>query len=212
MRKRFPRQSRFGFRPRYSTMVCFHPCSLASPGAHRVAARWPWCIFNKTFLLVILVCVVLHGCHRDSSDEQKKEQINRMYETYRESFPTIHEMTVTEFLTVRNTGDAVLVDVREPFEQQVSIIPGSIILHDFERNRERYREKTIVAYCTIGQRSGEYARKWAEQDYSVWNLKGGILAWAHAGQEVVDRNGRTQRVHVYGRKWNLLPHGYEAVW
>jgi sodium/bile acid cotransporter 7 len=44
------------------------------------------------------------------------------------------------------------------------------------------------------------------------NLRGGLLAWVHAGGKVYDANGETRRIHVYGRKWNLAPNGYDAVW
>jgi len=44
------------------------------------------------------------------------------------------------------------------------------------------------------------------------NLRGGLLAWVHDGGKVYDRNGETRRIHVYGRKWDLGPKDYEAVW
>ena len=31
-------------------------------------------------------------------------------------------------------------------------------------------------------------------------------------EELLKARGPTTRVHVYGRKWSLLPAGYEAVW
>ena len=43
-------------------------------------------------------------------------------------------------------------------------------------------------------------------------LRGGLLAWVHAGGKVYDKNGETRRIHVYGRKWNLGPRDYEGVW
>jgi sodium/bile acid cotransporter 7 len=46
----------------------------------------------------------------------------------------------------------------------------------------------------------------------VYNLRGGILAWVHDGGTVYDQNGETRRIHVYGRKWNLAPNSYQAVW
>ena len=45
-------------------------------------------------------------------------------------------------------------------------------------------------------------------------LVGGLLGWAHAGGEVVDPGTLepTRRIHVYGRRWNLLPAGWSGVW
>jgi rhodanese-related sulfurtransferase len=92
------------------------------------------------------------------------------------------------------------------------MIPGAIPGKQFEASGRRYVGKQVVVYCTIGYRSGLYAKRLDKQDRHVFNLKGGILAWAHAGQAAVNLNGQTNRVHLYGREWNLLPHGYEAVW
>ena len=46
----------------------------------------------------------------------------------------------------------------------------------------------------------------------VYNLRGGILAWIHAGGKVYDQTGETARVHVYGQEWDLAPEPYEAIW
>ena len=52
----------------------------------------------------------------------------------------------------------------------------------------------------------------AAQGITVLNLRGGILAWTHAGGSLRDRDGETRRLHVYGRKWDLAPRGYETTW
>jgi len=49
-------------------------------------------------------------------------------------------------------------------------------------------------------------------DFKTFNIKGGILAWIHEGLYIVDNKGKTQKVHVYGSKWNLVPDGYKGVW
>ena len=57
-----------------------------------------------------------------------------------------------------------------------------------------------------------YAKELVEQGVDVANLKGGVLGWAHADGRFVDpQGGRTQRVHVYGQDWDLLPDGYASV-
>jgi sodium/bile acid cotransporter 7 len=51
-----------------------------------------------------------------------------------------------------------------------------------------------------------------EKGISVRNLEGGILAWTLEGGKVYDENGEeTNRIHVYGKKWNYAPADYEAV-
>ncbi|HDZ22153.1 hypothetical protein LCGC14_1002450 [marine sediment metagenome] len=146
------------------------------------------------------------------TDEQRRQRIEDLYAEYRASFPDVPEMTVDQLLAAQKTGQVVLVDVRGADEQDVSMIPGAIPARRFEEEGERYEEKQIVVYCTIGYRSGLYAKKLDEQGYRAVNLEGGILAWVHAGQMIVNHNGQTNRVCVYGRKRNLLPHEYQAAW
>ena len=92
------------------------------------------------------------------------------------------------------------------------MIPGAISRDDFDADRARYAGSRIVAYCTIGARSGEFAAEIQQQGWKVRNLEGSILAWTHAGGELVGPDGPTKKVHVYGRRWNLAADGYEAVW
>eukprot|EP00937_MAST-01D_sp_MAST-1D-sp2_P006132 g6132.t1 len=56
----------------------------------------------------------------------------------------------------------------------------------------------------------------------VHNLRGGVLAWAHAQREFVPgRMGaedteytaaHKRRLHVYGKRWDLAPANYETMW
>ena len=101
-----------------------------------------------------------------------------------------------------------LLDVRAPEERAVSVIPGAV----FDADRIPAGADVIV-YCTVGLRSGKTARQLRERGINALNLRGGILAWLAAGGALVDADGRaTQRVHVYGRRWNAVPAGFEAVW
>ena len=106
----------------------------------------------------------------------------------------------------------VLIDIREPREQQVSMLPGTITEKDFMNNSLNYKNAVKIAYCTISYRSGKFAQKLQRKGIPVYNLRGGILAWVHAGGKIYDQNGEAHRIHVYGRKWNLSPERYEAVW
>ncbi len=102
----------------------------------------------------------------------------------------------------------VLLDVRTDAERAVSVIPGSL----FDADAIAPGVEVIV-YCTVGLRSGQTARQLRERGIHALNLRGGILAWLAAGGTLVDAQGMpTQRVHVYGRRWNAVPVGFEAMW
>jgi rhodanese-related sulfurtransferase len=121
------------------------------------------------------------------------------------------EISVAEWLARPQGRPAVLVDVREPHERRVSMLPGAITKQDFERNSPRYRSWLVVPYCTIGLRSGIYTRELRSRGFEVRNLAGSALAWAHAGLPFEAGGKATRQVHVFNADWNLLPVGYEAV-
>jgi hypothetical protein len=45
----------------------------------------------------------------------------------------------------------------------------------------------------------------------VLNLRGGILAWIHAGGKVYKQGKAVNRAHVYGKKWGLAPSAYKSI-
>ena len=148
------------------------------------------------------------------NDEQKRQRIQAVYARSRRLFPEVPEVTVEELDRLTSSTPVVLVDVRSSKEQRVSMIPGAVTAQEFERDPVSYAGKTIVAYCTIGHRSGLYAKKLLTEGWQVFNLKGAILAWTHADRDLVDAEGRgaTRRVHVAGAKWSFEADGYEGIW
>lgn len=144
------------------------------------------------------------------TEPQKLERIESMYQGYRKlGFAKVPEI---EPGAVDELNDPVFVDVRPIEERQVSMIPGAIDKETFEAHADEYKERPVVTYCTIGARSGLYAKKLQDDGYDVHNLKGSLLLWSFAGKPLQDEHGSTQRIHTYGRRWALLAPGYEAVY
>ncbi|RKZ13984.1 hypothetical protein DRQ53_12510 [bacterium] len=136
--------------------------------------------------------------------------VTEKYEDYRSDFPEVPEVSPDSLAAWLADPATILVDVRKSSEREVSLIPGSITVDDFDA--ADFRQHRIIAYCTIGYRSGKYAEELRDDGLDAYNLAAGILGWVHAGHEVVHNGEPTQRVHVYGRQWNLLPEGFEPVW
>jgi rhodanese-related sulfurtransferase len=108
-------------------------------------------------------------------------------------------------------GEYVLVDVRSDAEVNVSIIPGAITKAEYERNPERYQNKTVIVYCTVGGRSGAYAKQLAGNGIKVKNYKGSILEWVNAELPLQTLDGQpTNRVHTYSNRYRV-PAKYEQV-
>lgn len=146
-----------------------------------------------------------------SDDAARVEAIDTMYAGYRKDFEGIPELDPAALMQLQAAGDVVLVDTRTPEERAVSMIPGAIPAEAFTPSLAE--GKPVVAYCTIGYRSGEWVEAQRALGVDARNLKGSVLSWSHAGGGFVTPAGEpTKRVHVYGALWDLLRHDYESVY
>ncbi|MDA8098743.1 MAG: rhodanese-like domain-containing protein [Nitrospiraceae bacterium] len=81
--------------------------------------------------------------------------------------------------------DFLLLDVRTPGEHEQIKINGSRLLPVQEltfRAGELPRNKEIVVYCRVGNRSAFAAAYLSRLGYRVKNLEGGIMSWAQEGE------------------------------
>jgi rhodanese-related sulfurtransferase len=123
-----------------------------------------------------------------------------------------------ELKAILEDSNLVLIDVRKPREQEVSMLPHALTTTGFA---EKFRhgipkEKRLVVYCTIGYRSGKYAEELAKQGIKAENLEGGVLAWSFAGGKFLVRDAKgewseTNRIHVYDPEWNIVHPDYVGV-
>ena len=187
--------------------------SRATPRSSRPGAAWAGLLLLAVLAAGVLAGV-LAGCGQPGDDPSRQAAVLKMYDRYKKAdFPGARDLSGGEVLSLLTTRPVVLVDVREPAERAVSTLPGAIPEADFLANRAALANATVVAYCTIGYRSGMFVRGMAHLNATVYNLRGGVLGWLHAGGNLTDPTGRPiQRVHVYGSTWNLAPLRYQAVW
>ncbi len=169
-------------------------------------------------LMALMVLVFLIGlmpkpgeCDETLTDRQKKEIVYKMYEDYRQEFPHVREISPQEAMKEAARDKILFVDTRKPTEMAVSMLPSAITLETFLKDPGKFKDRRIVAYCTISYRSGIFARKMAAEGIEVFNLRGGLLAWVLEGGKVYDTKGETKRINVYGEKWDYPPEGYESV-
>jgi len=147
-----------------------------------------------------------------ATDEARLERIALMYAEYRTEFPGVAEVEPAEAKGWLDRDDVVFVDVREPAEQAVSMVPGALTDEQFEARKASLRDKTIVTYCTIGYRSGKLAAELTSQGFTVRNLAGSLLAWTHAGGPLQHEGEPVKALHVYGKRWDLAAQDHRAVW
>lgn len=95
----------------------------------------------------------------------------------------IKEVTVEELSKLKeNDEDFQLIDVRDAHEIEICNIDGVCIpLNQIPQSIDKIsRDKKVIIYCRSGARSGN-AVVWLERNHNfenLYNLKGGILAWA----------------------------------
>lgn len=127
--------------------------------------------------------------------------------------PTITAGQIQALQTdAQNRGQFLIVDVRDKAETDVSIIPGAITRAEFEKVKSFHQDKAIIVYCTVGYRSGIYAKQLIENGWNSWNYEGSILDWCNHQLPVVTPDGHdTKRVHTYSSNYALAA-GYQAVY
>jgi adenylyltransferase/sulfurtransferase len=95
----------------------------------------------------------------------------------------VPEISVEQLKAKQDAGEKfVLLDVREPYEYDIARIPGSKLIPLGElhgRLSELDTADEIVVHCKMGGRSASAVRELQAAGFAkLWNVEGGILAWA----------------------------------
>lgn len=158
---------------------------------------------------------VLGGCLRAPplDDAARAARVAEMYAAYRTGFSTAPDIDVETLQARLDAGEAlVLVDVRTDEERAVSMLPNAIPAETVDADPAAYVGQPLVAYCTIGVRSGRWTEARRRDGLDVTNLAGSVLAWTYTGRALQGPDGETRRVHVYGRTWDLARTDYPSTW
>ena len=106
----------------------------------------------------------------------------------------LFEMSPEEVRGAVAAGDAVLIDVREPFEHAEVRIAGAELRTlsglDASALRRECAGRRVVFHCAGGGRSAKAAEKFGEDGEAVYHLAGGIEAWISEGLPVERSVGR----------------------
>ncbi len=169
----------------------------------------------RSNIVVLTLSLFLFACgSQGAASEEPAARVENLASECADQTEGRYEITVDEAFP-QDSAKArnwVLIDVRTQQEREISIIAGSLHLAEFEARRDDLRDRPILVYCTVGCRSGAYVEQLVADGFEAWNLHGGVLAWSIAGREMVDPEGRpTTRVHVYGKRWAVLPEPFENV-
>lgn len=96
----------------------------------------------------------------------------------------LKEVTVQQAQEMLDKGDAVLIDVREPYEyKEVHAKDATLMpLSTFGQHvKEIPQDKDVLLICRSGARSAQAAMFTLQNGYTrVYNVQGGTLAWVQA--------------------------------
>lgn len=95
----------------------------------------------------------------------------------------MREITVTELKAKMDAKENIqLIDVREPYEAEICEIGGMLIpMGDVVENADKIKKDIpVIIHCRSGKRSAAVISALETQFgfTNLYNLKGGILAWA----------------------------------
>ena len=97
------------------------------------------------------------------------------------------EVTPQRTKELLDAGEAVVVDVREPYERDAGHIEGSthVPLERLASQAESLpRDKPVVFQCRLGARSAMAAQAFRASGYDAWSLAGGLQRWHDEGLPV----------------------------
>jgi len=108
----------------------------------------------------------------------------------------VRSLPPAEFRTAyRNSGKALMIDVREFFEYKKSRLKDALNIPSMGNldiaTDTIDKSYDLFFYCTSGFRSKRVAKYFYEHGFPmVYSLDGGIIAWRKAGMEVVKKRVR----------------------
>jgi len=94
------------------------------------------------------------------------------------------ELTPQEAAERLQSGNADLIDVREPYEFEAGRIEGARLvplleLTEFAQTADP--ERPLVFVCRVGGRSAMATMAFRRAGFNAYNLAGGVLAWERSG-------------------------------
>jgi hydroxyacylglutathione hydrolase/adenylyltransferase/sulfurtransferase len=104
------------------------------------------------------------------------------------------DLEVTTELTARAlaTGDAEVIDVREPYEREAGHVAGTrhIELQSLASSAATIdRRRPVIFQCRVGARSLMAAHAFRRAGYDAYSMAGGLARWAGEGRPLEPEGG-----------------------
>ena len=134
---------------------------------------------KKLIWFFLFLLVVAAGC----SNGEQPEQENAPAQDSASSIQTISPQEAAAL--IENRPDLLILDVRTPQELRNGFIERSILTPFWSLVRGTVnlpKDRPLLLVCAVGGRSYAAGQMLIRSGYrEVYNLRGGIVAWTHAG-------------------------------
>jgi len=156
-----------------------------------------------------LVTVTPHAL----ADDGASAKLGAFHDSLMQRYPGVSHVTPKD-LEHMSRQSLVFFDVRETDEYAISRIEGAIRVPPsirasafLEQHADKIDGKTVVLYCSVGERSSRLAERLRSQAVAakeIHNLEGGIFRWHNEFRQVADSDGVTPFIHPFSRRWGRL--------
>lgn len=141
---------------------------------------------KRTYLvfgLLIVIAVIVSGC--GASSTPAAEPAAPATQAVSLNLPVNIDAATLDSL--RANPDVFIVDVREDSEFTAGHIPEATLIplgQLANRLNEIPKDKTVVAVCRSGNRSGQATEILRQAGFDAHNMQGGMISWEQAGLDV----------------------------
>lgn len=173
-------------------------------------------LMKNTFKLVGMMAVISFITLSDSAFAKDNAALNAKHQKIIKDFPAVQHIS-NETLRNLSKDELILFDIREADEFEVSHMEGAVLVPPsshldtfLTKYSERVKGKTVVFYCSVGQRSSIIAEKVQDELInmgagSVYNLEGGLFKWHNDGLPLMTpRHEITEYIHPYNYFWGRM--------
>jgi len=144
------------------------------------------------FALVTGLALVAAACSSSSSTDVGDVNLADETQVVPVEGGSYTDVTVNGLVAMLETKDFELVNVHIPYAGEIEQTDAFVPFDQVEPNISSFpadKDAQIVVYCRSGGMSAISARELVRLGYTnVWNLDGGMNAWAASGQELLQDN------------------------
>jgi len=149
-----------------------------------------WRVLVLTLLIIVPVLAAC-GAGGEGAGSVSETQALRTQKVPVEGGGSYTDVSAAGLASMLESNDFPLVNVHVPYEGEIDGTDLFVPFDEIELNLDKLptdRSAKLVNYCRSGGMSAIAARTLVQLGYTdVWNLDGGMIAWAEAGYQLVDK-------------------------